>query len=173
VELFDADKPATVQNFIRYIQAGRYQDSIMHRAVTNFVIQGGGIYVTNRGTTNAALIYIPPMRRSRMNSVARSTATFTDNAMAKTATPTPRRRNFSSTWPTTRPAGQHQQERRLHRLAASPHKRLNRLNPARPTPPLTSSTLVGDWNACAQARHHRNRDLQRRHLRDITLPACK
>jgi cyclophilin family peptidyl-prolyl cis-trans isomerase len=59
VELFDADKPVTVQNFIRYIQAGRYQDSIMHRAVTNFVIQGGGIYVANRGATNAGLVYIP------------------------------------------------------------------------------------------------------------------
>jgi len=59
VELFDADKPVTVQNFIRYIQSGRYQDSIMHRAVTNFVIQGGGFYVANRDTTNAGLLYIP------------------------------------------------------------------------------------------------------------------
>jgi len=59
VELFDADKPATVQNFLRYVQTGRYQDSIMHRAVTNFVIQGGGVYVANRGTTNAGLFFIP------------------------------------------------------------------------------------------------------------------
>lgn len=59
VVLFDADKPVTVQNFIRYIQSGSYQDSVMHRAVTNFVIQGGGFYVANRGTTNAGLIYIP------------------------------------------------------------------------------------------------------------------
>lgn len=59
VELFDAEKPATVQNFIRYIQAGLYQDSIMHRAVTNFVIQGGGAFIANRGTTNAGLFSIP------------------------------------------------------------------------------------------------------------------
>src|SRR4051794_17053131 len=27
VELFDQDKPVTVQNFIRYVQSGRYHDS--------------------------------------------------------------------------------------------------------------------------------------------------
>ncbi len=59
VELYDADKPVTVQNFIRYVQAGLYADMFMHRVVTNFVIQGGGIYVADRGTTNAALYYIP------------------------------------------------------------------------------------------------------------------
>lgn len=59
VELYDADKPVTVGNFIRYAQAGLYADMIMHRVVTNFVIQGGGIYVADRGTTNAALYYIP------------------------------------------------------------------------------------------------------------------
>ena len=59
VELYDADKPITVQNFIRYVQNGLYTNMIMHRVVTNFVIQGGGIFVTNRGTTNWNLYYIP------------------------------------------------------------------------------------------------------------------
>ena len=52
VELYDQDKPVTVQNFIRYVQSGRYQNGFAHRVVPGFVIQGGGFAVTNRGTTN-------------------------------------------------------------------------------------------------------------------------
>src|SRR5206468_738929 len=62
VELYDQDKPITVQNFVRYVQSGRYRNSILHRCPVNpisglsdFVVQGGGIWVTNRGATNAAL----------------------------------------------------------------------------------------------------------------------
>ena len=66
VELYDQDKPITVRNFLRYVQSGLYRDSIFHRCptnrftgVTDFVVQGGGIYVLNRTTTNAALDFIP------------------------------------------------------------------------------------------------------------------
>jgi cyclophilin family peptidyl-prolyl cis-trans isomerase len=59
VELFDADKPTTVQNFLRYVQAGAYQNSIMHRWKPGFVIQGGGFYITNRFTTNATFAAVP------------------------------------------------------------------------------------------------------------------
>src|SRR6266436_2863466 len=59
VELFDADKPVTVRNFIRYVQSGLYTNMIMHRVVTNFVIQGGGIDVSNRNTTSNVLASIP------------------------------------------------------------------------------------------------------------------
>ena len=46
VELYEHDKPATVANFIRYVRSGRYEDVIIHRCVRNFVIQGGGFYVS-------------------------------------------------------------------------------------------------------------------------------
>ena len=46
VELYEHDKPITVANFLRYIRAGLYQDSIIHRCDPNFVIQGGGFYVS-------------------------------------------------------------------------------------------------------------------------------
>jgi cyclophilin family peptidyl-prolyl cis-trans isomerase len=66
VELLDADKPVTVGNFIRYVEAGRYRDSILHRCPVNpvtlrsdFVIQGGGYVVTGRGTTNPVLDSVP------------------------------------------------------------------------------------------------------------------
>jgi cyclophilin family peptidyl-prolyl cis-trans isomerase len=59
VELFDHDKPVTVQNFIRYVQSGRYTNEFSHRLVPGFVLQGGGFTVTNRGTANAAIVPIP------------------------------------------------------------------------------------------------------------------
>jgi cyclophilin family peptidyl-prolyl cis-trans isomerase len=59
IELYDQDKPATVQNFIRYIQSGAYQDGFAHRLEPDFVIQGGGFTVTNRGTPNWQVLPIP------------------------------------------------------------------------------------------------------------------
>ena len=45
VELFDADKPITVSNFLAYAQSGRYSRSILHRLIPGFVLQGGGYTV--------------------------------------------------------------------------------------------------------------------------------
>lgn len=41
-ELLANDAPKTVENFLSYINAGRYQNTFIHRAVSGFVIQGGG-----------------------------------------------------------------------------------------------------------------------------------
>ncbi len=39
----DADKaPETVKNFIAYVQGGHYDNTIFHRVIGNFMIQGGG-----------------------------------------------------------------------------------------------------------------------------------
>ncbi len=59
VELYDHDKPATVQNFVRYVESGRYADGFSHRLVPGFVVQGGGFMVANRGTTNATILPVP------------------------------------------------------------------------------------------------------------------
>ena len=59
VELYDRDKPVTVQNFIRYVESGAYQNEFAHRLVPGFVIQGGGFIITNRGTTNAEFVAVP------------------------------------------------------------------------------------------------------------------
>ncbi len=59
VELYDQEKPVTVQNFKRYVQSGKYQDGFAHRIVPGFVTQGGGYTVTNRGTTNASIESVP------------------------------------------------------------------------------------------------------------------
>lgn len=41
IQLFPNVAPNTVNNFIQYIQSGKYNDTVIHRIVTNFVIQGG------------------------------------------------------------------------------------------------------------------------------------
>ena len=39
----DAEKaPKTVANFIAYVEAGHYNDTIFHRVIDGFMIQGGG-----------------------------------------------------------------------------------------------------------------------------------
>ncbi|WP_199332063.1 peptidylprolyl isomerase [Anabaena lutea] len=50
VVLFDQNgigAPKTVQNFRNYVNNGRYTNSIIHRSVRNFIIQGGGFTVNN------------------------------------------------------------------------------------------------------------------------------
>jgi cyclophilin family peptidyl-prolyl cis-trans isomerase len=65
VELFDKDKPITVANFIRYVQAGKYKDLFFNRLEPGFVIQAGGWYVADRGTANASItdvVRFPPIK---------------------------------------------------------------------------------------------------------------
>lgn len=57
VELYDLEKPVTVQNFKRLVQAGAYQNTIIHRLVPGFVAQGGGFNVFNPASTN---LFAPP-----------------------------------------------------------------------------------------------------------------
>ncbi|TLX47528.1 peptidylprolyl isomerase [Pseudoalteromonas phenolica] len=44
VNLFDQTTPKTVENFMKYVNADRYQDVIFHRSEPNFVLQGGGFF---------------------------------------------------------------------------------------------------------------------------------
>jgi cyclophilin family peptidyl-prolyl cis-trans isomerase len=43
IELFD-DRPLTRDNFMQYVNAGKYDGTIIHRLARNFVLQGGGFY---------------------------------------------------------------------------------------------------------------------------------
>jgi len=42
VQLYDSQRPITVDNFLNYVDADRYDDSIINRAREDFVLQGGG-----------------------------------------------------------------------------------------------------------------------------------
>jgi peptidyl-prolyl cis-trans isomerase A (cyclophilin A) len=41
IELFDDVTPVTVANFLNYINSGRFNGTLIHRSVSNFIIQGG------------------------------------------------------------------------------------------------------------------------------------
>ena len=43
VELFDEKAPISCQNFRQYIEDGFFSDTIFHRVIPNFMIQGGGM----------------------------------------------------------------------------------------------------------------------------------
>lgn len=42
IELFDEKAPKTVENFLKYVDSGFYEDTIFHRVINDFMIQGGG-----------------------------------------------------------------------------------------------------------------------------------
>jgi len=42
VNLYDNDTPATVANFLNYVNNGAYTSSVYHRSAPGFVVQGGG-----------------------------------------------------------------------------------------------------------------------------------
>ncbi len=42
LELDDENAPNTVANFMKYVENGHYSNTIFHRVIDNFMIQGGG-----------------------------------------------------------------------------------------------------------------------------------
>jgi cyclophilin family peptidyl-prolyl cis-trans isomerase len=42
IELLPDRAPLTVNNFVRYVREGHYTHTLIHRVISNFVIQGGG-----------------------------------------------------------------------------------------------------------------------------------
>ena len=45
LELFAAESPQAVANFLAYIDSGHYAGTVFHRVIPNFMIQGGGFTV--------------------------------------------------------------------------------------------------------------------------------
>ena len=42
IELFEKESPITTANFLEYVRAGFYNNTIFHRVIPGFMIQGGG-----------------------------------------------------------------------------------------------------------------------------------
>ena len=43
IELYPEAAPKTVENFLKYVDAGFYADTVFHRVIRGFVVQGGGL----------------------------------------------------------------------------------------------------------------------------------
>jgi len=48
IELDNEKAPKTVANFLKYVESGHYTDTIFHRVIGNFMIQGGGMTANMR-----------------------------------------------------------------------------------------------------------------------------
>jgi cyclophilin family peptidyl-prolyl cis-trans isomerase len=63
IELFPAQAPVTVDNFLGYVNSGFYDYLLFHRIMPGFVIQGGAYYVDNSNT----IYYRPPFQSNIIN----------------------------------------------------------------------------------------------------------
>ncbi len=61
IELYDSAAPITVANFLAYVRSGQYNDSLIHRSVPGFIIQGGG-YVWNSNNLVEAVVSRGPIQ---------------------------------------------------------------------------------------------------------------
>jgi len=64
VNLFDQTTPKTVENFLTYLDEGHYTNSVIHRAIPEFIVQGGGFEFNGEWpltalTPNASVINEP------------------------------------------------------------------------------------------------------------------
>ncbi len=60
IELYPDKAPISVANFLKYVDQGFYDQSVFHRVMSNFMIQGGGFKLVNgiieQSSTNAPII---------------------------------------------------------------------------------------------------------------------
>lgn len=56
IELDTVRAPITSANFLRYVDAGTYNDTLIHRVIQNFVVQGGGFKADGSPVTRFAAI---------------------------------------------------------------------------------------------------------------------
>jgi peptidyl-prolyl cis-trans isomerase A (cyclophilin A) len=79
VELYPDKAPKTVANFLQYVNSGFYKDTIFHRVINRFMIQGGGFTADmTEKPTNA------PIVNEAGNGLLNDTGTL---AMARTGDP--------------------------------------------------------------------------------------
>ena len=79
LELDAAKAPETVKNFIAYVEAGHYDNTIFHRVIDGFMIQGGGFEPGMKQKPTRA-----PIENEAKNGLKNTTGTL---AMARTPNP--------------------------------------------------------------------------------------
>jgi len=61
IQLFDSAAPATVANFLGYLNSGAYDNTFIHRSVPGFIIQGGGYALGSTPNSTVPLAAQPPV----------------------------------------------------------------------------------------------------------------
>ena len=79
VELNSAKAPKTVSNFLYYVKSGFYKDTIFHRVINGFMIQGGGMNMKMEEKSTHA-----PIENEAANGLRNERGTI---AMARTRDP--------------------------------------------------------------------------------------
>ncbi|MEQ1487592.1 MAG: peptidylprolyl isomerase [Methylotenera sp.] len=79
VELYPEKAPKTVANFMKYVESGFYKDTIFHRVINHFMIQGGGF---NADMSEKQTF--PPVINEAANGLQNEPGTL---AMARTSDP--------------------------------------------------------------------------------------
>ena len=79
LELYPDKAPKTVKNFLRYVDEGFYNDTIFHRVIYDFMIQGGGFDTHYKKKKTHA-----PVRNEADNGLRNKRGTI---AMARTSDP--------------------------------------------------------------------------------------
>lgn len=76
LELFEKEAPETVKNFLNYITEGFYKNTIFHRVIPGFMVQGGGFDTSfTQKPTHA------PIKNEAANQISNKRGTI---AMART-----------------------------------------------------------------------------------------
>jgi peptidyl-prolyl cis-trans isomerase A (cyclophilin A) len=81
ISLYDETTPKTVANFLNYVNAGSYTNTVFHRSMPDFVIQGGG-FIFEGSTTLTKTATNSPVVNEPVWSNVKGTI-----AMAKTSQP--------------------------------------------------------------------------------------
>ncbi len=79
LELDREKAPITVENFLRYVENGHYENTLLHRVIDSFMIQGGGYTAGMKEKTTSA-----PIQNEAANGLNNETYTI---AMARTNDP--------------------------------------------------------------------------------------
>ena len=79
LELYEDKAPETVANFLSYVDSGFYTDTVFHRIIDNFMIQGGGHSIDYQKKNTQ-----PPVRNESDNRLSNKSGTI---AMARTGEP--------------------------------------------------------------------------------------
>jgi cyclophilin family peptidyl-prolyl cis-trans isomerase len=79
VELFKDKAPITVKNFLQYVEDGHYDNTICHRIIKDFMIQGGGLSTKSEEKKTRA-----PIKNEAGNGLSNVRGTL---AMARTNNP--------------------------------------------------------------------------------------